>query len=1417
MQSITAVDILAGLKAAEAGQRAQKSVLGNRNPVCVAAAEAGPPLTPLSQIHQQQTLVEPSPLLKHNRTSQLLVGLAQNGETNATALEAADAAAAQSPARVAPPRSAAPPAAAQPPAPRQNPIITNAMSAVEEHGPWLREIPSVPVYTPSAEEWQDPLMYIRSIQPEAGKFGACVVKSPITPAVPAALLLKDLKFTTRLQKVKDDPWGKTWANGIKFWDSGRKCTVLEYAKFADDFARRKLGLAAELPTATVESMYWREKDLKVTRSGKECTVEYGNDIEGSAFHPKDPLGQSNWNLNSFSDLPGSALRYCISPAPGVTTPMLYIGMLYAAFAWHVEDHFMYSINYSHAGASKVWYCVPASAADDLEDTAAETVYLDPCTTMKEEQGASAQACNEAVAEALAGKTTAMSPRYLVDKGIPVYRAVQEAGSYVITFPRSYHSGFSTGFNLGEAVNFVLSDWWPFGEHARRLYKSFNRQQIISHEQLLCDDATALAAKLDTVDKIELDTEDRPVAIAFVAMMQQAHQLRERFQTKKIVQVASYSPGTASDAAEMRDSVPCSWCSHQSHLVFAVVDARKPQSQWEHVCLECAARAVDGDGDVLVRSGDDICAPSPHLMVYVKPLWSTMEDIAHRFTFLLRPGPVLGKNDASSTGGVGAAVQMHQSLSLKGCSENAIQNTETLCQYTWTELDEPLLYTPSWVAHQPGPTIVVGDANADEPHEVSQLEEKRSFRKRSRDDYAPCDVGLLEENKQTASLSICPTATNTATANLPASAPAAMKKKGGSFTFRASESSSPIYDATFFREDALVLPGKKTPVPRKVFKIDCSGELVICGSDIVKAISPYQAKHGAMSRCLGRKFYSATHGDVSAPDAYIVFIKGYKNYRGPAIGKSGAKVLLNSEKMKQDDDYGVLCAALSGVWDDLSGDSEEEQEEDMVEEEKGVEVVVAPAPAPIVMKPTRLKTTLGSASKSGEKTRNAVSARKRQKVVEVIDSDPSEEAEGGMANPVKVFLQNAEPLFLSLPQGDTATVPESTPFIKPQKQHQYKEQQQTPDHDTTPSASFMQHAANIILAETHKGTSGDIANNGPDDLPLGEAPGSSSHLRQYYLPCSSSPTTATATSYKADTSSFPSSDEEQVVVVAAYHIILRVLEVSNISVATMLGRWMKGVVAAPGVTKSHILCLAPLLYRCKNWKRSSDGIASTFVLTVEQCAVFYLFGLESVQSKATAAGRKHRIYSIMVSVWGEEAVLDVIAKVTSAEFVSSTPLGPKLKLKLSENIEAADDGDCDDGKKEEEGEDDDVVVVEDEVAVNKPTDVIDINPAAAAAPDELPLLEEAQKEKRDDNEKDNDDAVPDEEVEVVPGAAENIIKHKTEKMFIPFPPLFNAANSSLFISSPPLSSAVNMDHSVAADPEQVDVEIEAEDTKNHDGG
>lgn len=678
---------------------------------------------------------------------------------------------------------------------------------------------------------------------------------------------------------------------------------------------------------------------------------------------------------------------------------------------------MYSINYSHAGASKVWYCVPASAADDFENTAAETVYLDPCTTMKEEQGASAQACQDAVAEALAGKTTTMSPKYLVNKGIPVYRAVQEAGSYVITFPRSYHSGFSTGFNLGEAVNFVLSDWWPFGEHAGQLYKSLNRQQIISHEQVLCDDAVALAVKLDEHNKVELDKEDRPVAIAFVAMMQQIHQLRESFQTKKIVQIATCSPDIASDAVEMRASIPCTWCSHQGFLASAVVDARKPQNQWEHVCLDCAARIADGD--VLVGSGEDVCAPSSHMMVYLKPLWSTMEGTAKIFTALLAPQPVVEANDTSGSGGgeaAAAAAVVHQSLSLEGCSANAIENPERLSKYTWTELDDPVLYAPSWVAKQPQSTGTVSnktdsDDGGDETHEPSQPGEKRSFRKRSRDEDVSWD-SLLEEEEKGKGAPFSPTsmATPTATASCKPS-PASLKKQEVTFIYKASASFSPTYDATFFREDFVVLPGKETPLSRKVYKFSSSKELVIGGSDIVKAISPDQAKCRAFSRYLGSKFYSATYGDASAPDRYMVFIKGHGHSRSPAIGKSGAKVLLNSEKMKQGEDYGALCAALGGVWDDMSGDSDEELDIVGNEEKEGAAIAVAPTSAPVAMKPTQINKTPDSSAQGAKEKKDDVSTGKPQQGV--VEEEP--EVAEGTAKSVKDFLHNTEP-FSSSPKG-----------------------------------------------------------------------------------------------------------------------------------------------------------------------------------------------------------------------------------------------------------------------------------------------------------------------------------------------------------------------------------------------------------------
>jgi len=39
---------------------------------------------------------------------------------------------------------------------------------------------------------------------------------------------------------------------------------------------------------------------------------------------------------------------------GITSPWVYAGMLFASFCWHMEDLYMYSVNYMHKGSAKTW-------------------------------------------------------------------------------------------------------------------------------------------------------------------------------------------------------------------------------------------------------------------------------------------------------------------------------------------------------------------------------------------------------------------------------------------------------------------------------------------------------------------------------------------------------------------------------------------------------------------------------------------------------------------------------------------------------------------------------------------------------------------------------------------------------------------------------------------------------------------------------------------------------------------------------------------------------------------------------------------------------------------------------------------------------------------------------------------------------
>jgi len=231
-------------------------------------------------------------------------------------------------------------------------------------------------------------------------------------------------------------------------------------------------LIATMDEATVEREFWHTMS-----SSSSFSVQYANDVEGTYSRDFDA-----WDLSKMPTSSRCLLRLLPELIPGVTTPMLYIGMLFAHFCWHYEDNALYSINAMHTGAPKTWYCVPASAAGDLEKAADDIFANHPDRHHPLMHGA----------YMLMRKTVMMSPSILLARGVPVYRATQRPREMIVTFPRGYHSGFNHGFHTGEAINFAMPDWIPYGLASLQRYRAVGWLSVLDMERLIFDMAHRLA-------------------------------------------------------------------------------------------------------------------------------------------------------------------------------------------------------------------------------------------------------------------------------------------------------------------------------------------------------------------------------------------------------------------------------------------------------------------------------------------------------------------------------------------------------------------------------------------------------------------------------------------------------------------------------------------------------------------------------------------------------------------------------------------------------------------------------------------------------------------------------------------------------------------------------------------------------------
>ncbi|KAI5665009.1 hypothetical protein M9H77_24332 [Catharanthus roseus] len=250
--------------------------------------------------------------------------------------------------------------------------------------PWLKTLPVAPEYHPTLAEFQDPIAYIFKIEKEASKYGICKIIPPV-PAPPKKTAIVNLNkslsarsgsgptFTTRQQQIGFCP-RKHRPVQKPVWQSGENYTVAQFEAKAKGFEKNYLRKISKksLTPLEVETLYWK------ATVDKPFSVEYANDMPGSAFVPKKSgkegnvcsnatVGETEWNMRGVSRAKGSLLRFMKEEIPGVTSPMVYIAMMFSWFAWHVEDHDLHSLNYLHMGAGKTWYGVPRDAAVACEE------------------------------------------------------------------------------------------------------------------------------------------------------------------------------------------------------------------------------------------------------------------------------------------------------------------------------------------------------------------------------------------------------------------------------------------------------------------------------------------------------------------------------------------------------------------------------------------------------------------------------------------------------------------------------------------------------------------------------------------------------------------------------------------------------------------------------------------------------------------------------------------------------------------------------------------------------------------------------------------------------------------------------------------------------------------------------------------
>ena len=128
------------------------------------------------------------------------------------------------------------------------------------------------------------------------------------------------------------------------------------------------------------------------------------------------------------------------------------------------------------------------------------------------------------------------------------------GEFILTFPGAYHAGFSTGINIGEAVNFISRSWFDYGFTCQEIYRRTREKiPVFPIDWIITENILNIGkANLELETKIKLKE-------AYFRILKDERKSRE--QLEKTLKVVT---GTGQGSQMMKDRDLVAEDAHQCH-------------------------------------------------------------------------------------------------------------------------------------------------------------------------------------------------------------------------------------------------------------------------------------------------------------------------------------------------------------------------------------------------------------------------------------------------------------------------------------------------------------------------------------------------------------------------------------------------------------------------------------------------------------------------------------------------------------------------------------------------------------------------------------------------------------------------------------------------------------------------------------